>query len=205
MRRAAGWLSVLLHPVFMPLYTLALAMRVDPHLAWSMPEQARWITLAMVAVMTVAFPLTSTLLLLRAGILSDLQMHRKEERIAPFVMTLLYLTMTWYLLRQSPLHPVALSIFAGIAVTLFLATVITFFWKISIHMVGIAGMLGVIAGISVKHALPLLPVIAMLIVLTGLLGTARLIAGTHAPAQIYAGTAVGFVITYSFVVLETGY
>ncbi len=109
MHTVARWISVLLHPVFMPLYTIGLAMWIDPHLAYFMPEQAKWITLAMIMVMTVAFPLTSTLLLMRAEMITSLEMPSRQERMVPFSMTVLYYGMTYYLLSRSPLHPLVLA------------------------------------------------------------------------------------------------
>ncbi|MDQ3100839.1 MAG: hypothetical protein M3R08_05595 [Bacteroidota bacterium] len=202
MLTAARWISILLHPVFMPLYTIALVMWMDPDLVYFLPDQARYIMLTMIFVMTVAFPLTSTLLLLRAHLLTSLEMRTSQERIAPFGMTLLYYCMTYYLLRQSPLHPVVLSIFAGVIVAMLLTLLITLRWKISAHMVGVGGMLGAITAVTVVHSLAVFPIIALVIVIAGLLGTARSIAGTHMPAQIYSGVALGFAAIYFCVFWE---
>ena len=199
MKQAAHALSVLLHPLFMPLISLWLVMRVDPHLAFFLPEQARWMVLLMVAVMTVAFPLTSTLLLMRAGIVGDLRMPGRRERLAPFVMTLIYQAMAYYLLRQSPLHPAVLALFTGAMVALALTTLITPYWKISVHMVGGGGLVGALWGLSHLHGLDLLPVLALAVALAGALGTARLLSSDHDQLQVHAGFALGFVCTYGCV------
>ncbi|MEO8587935.1 MAG: hypothetical protein ABI432_01070 [Flavobacteriales bacterium] len=201
MRTAARWLSVLLHPLFMPVFTLWLAFRVDPHLAFFIPDEARWIILGMVALMTIVFPLTSALLLLRAGLISSLLMPTRTERIAPYIMTMIYYAMTWYLLRRSPLHPAVHGLFLGALVALGVTTVVTFRWKISAHMVGIGGAIGALVGLSVLHSLPLLPPIAALIVLAGALASARLLSSDHSPAQVYAGVLLGGACTYVCVVL----
>ncbi|MEZ4808561.1 MAG: hypothetical protein R2815_13950 [Flavobacteriales bacterium] len=202
--RFAKVLSVVLHPIFMPLYTLALAFRLDPYLAFFMPQEARWITLGMVGLMTIAFPITSTLLLLRAGMISSLEMPLRRERIGPYVMTLLYYGMTWYLVRQAPLHPSVNGLFLGVMVALVLTTVITVRWKISAHMVGIGGLLGALCGLSAIHGLPLFMVLVAAILITGLLATARLLVGGHTPAQVYTGTALGFLSPYACLVLGLG-
>ena len=63
MRIFAKVLSVVLHPLFMPLYTVGWPWR------WTLSGffAERWSMLAMLALMTVAFPITSTLLLQRSG------------------------------------------------------------------------------------------------------------------------------------------
>lgn len=197
---AARWISVLLHPLFMPLYTLALVLWVDPHLAYFLPDHVRYFMLAMVTVMTILFPMVSTLLLLRARMLTSLEMPTREERVAPFVMTLLYYCMTYYLLQQSPLHPVVLSIFAGIILAMLLTILFNMKWKVSIHMVGVGGVVGSLAALVTIHSLPLLPVISITLILAGVLGTARLIAGSHEPAHIYSGMAIGMTATYFSVI-----
>jgi hypothetical protein len=202
MKALARLLSVVLHPLFMPLYTVALAMWLDPRLFFFVPTEARWVLLAMVAVMTVAFPLTSALLLLRAEMIGSLEMATREERIAPFVMGVLYYGMTYYLLRRSPLHPAVLSVLLGMIVAALLTTLITIRWKISAHMVGIGSMLGALWGLAMLHAVHMLPLLALAVLLAGLLGTARLLVGTHLPAQVYAGAGLGFLATYVCVVLE---
>jgi hypothetical protein len=198
-------LNILLHPLFMPLYTVALALRVDPHLAFFLPGELRWIVIGMVALMTVAFPLTSTLLLLRTGLVRSLQMPERKERIAPFAMTAIYYGMAWYLLHRTPLHEAVFAIFFGAILALAITTFVTLRWKISAHMVGIGGLIGALAGLTAIHSLPLLPVIAAAVLLAGALGTARLLTSDHTPAQVYTGAAAGFLCTYLCVVLNVSF
>ncbi len=204
MRRASAWISLLLHPVLMPYITLWLLMAADPHVVYFMREELQRIVLAMLAIMTIAFPIMSTLLLSRLKMISAWQMPHREERVIPFAMAVIYHAITYYVFRRSeiPLHPLLLSALAGILLATLLTTFITVRWKISAHMVGIGGLLGAIAGSSAVHSLPMLPLIALLIIVAGVLGTARMIAGEHTLAQINAGALLGFAATYSCVVLE---
>ncbi len=201
MRSTARWISVLLHPIFMPLITIALAMQVDPHVAYFLPLHLRGVTLMMLGVMTVAFPFTSILLLLRARMITSIHMPTREERVVPYGMMVIYLGMTYYLLRHSPLDMIVRSIMLGMIVALFLTTLITVWWKISIHMVGIGGLLGVTAALAAIHSLPLLPVLAGIILLSGVLGTARMLDGGHTIGQVVGGFALGLCTTYICVVL----
>lgn len=192
MHAIARFLSIVLHPLLMPTYTLWLVLRVDPRLGYFLGEVGSLAVLGMVALMTVAFPLTSTLLLLRAGLISSLEMPTRSERIAPYVMSLLYYGMTWYLLSRTPLHPAAVLLVPGALIALLFTTLITLRWKISAHMVGIGGGLGALAALGYLHGCAVLEPMSVLIVLAGALGTARLLASDHTPAQVYAGTALGF-------------
>ncbi|MCW5899856.1 MAG: hypothetical protein KIT10_11370 [Flavobacteriales bacterium] len=196
MSRAANWISIALHPLFMPLLTLWLAIAVDPHLGYFLDGRMLWITLGMVGVMTIVFPLISTLLLLRGGVIDDLRMPDHRQRVAPFVMTLLYFAMAYWLLRRSSIHLGLLPLLAGAIVALALTAAISLRWRISAHMVGIGGLLGTLSALMVMHALPILPLIAGVILLAGALGTARIVDGGHSHTQIHAGTALGFLCTH---------
>lgn len=185
----------------MPVCTVWLALYLDPPLGYFLPPTARWMMLGMLALMTIAFPITSALLLQRTGLISSLEMPTRQERIAPFIMTLLYYGMAYYLLRQAPLHPAVKALFIGAVLALLATTAITFRWKISAHMVGFGGLIGAITGIAMIHALPLVPVVAGLTLIGGLLGTARLLSSDHTQGQVVSGAVLGWGCTYAAVVL----
>lgn len=195
MRKAAHTLSLLLHPVWMPTFAVVIAFQIDPHLTFSFTPQGRWVLAGMVFIMSALFPVSSMFMLLRSGAVSEPAMPRRKERIVPYLLTLIYFCMTYYLLRRTPNHPVTLALFSGIILSLAADLLITFRWKISLHMTGIGGLVGLMLGLMVQHGAPgtFLPV---LVVLAGALGTARLLVTDHSPAQVYTGALVGFASTF---------
>jgi hypothetical protein len=58
-----------------------------------------------------------------------------------------------------------------------------------------------VLAIATIHAIPLLPMVAALILLAGLLGSARLLTSDHTQAQVLTGALVGALCTYFPVVL----
>lgn len=195
----ARGLSIVLHPIFMPLYSLVLAFELDFRLSFFLPPTLRWITYAMVFVMTVLFPLTSTLMLVRGGMVSSLRMPERRERVGPFAMTLLYYGLAYWLLTRTAHHEATYAMFTGGLLALVLTTAITVFWKISAHMVGMGGLLGALAALAWLHGSVPLWLLSLAVLLCGALGSARLIDSDHSPAQVYAGTAVGFAATFTCV------
>ncbi|MBL7953255.1 MAG: hypothetical protein JNM62_16225 [Flavobacteriales bacterium] len=201
MQQLARLLSVLFHPVFMPLFTLALAGTVSPALVYFVPPGSRLIMLGMVAIMTIAFPLTSALLLLRASVVTRLDMPTRQERIVPYAMTLIHFCLAYYLLRRSPVHPALLAVNYGILLATGFTFVITFFWKISAHMVGIGGLIGMLTALSAVQQAPLFPLIAAAIIVAGLLGSARALISDHSHAQLITGALLGWVCVHASVML----
>ncbi len=194
MRALAKLVSLLLHPLWMPTALVALCFLFDAHLSFNFAPLGVWIIVAMVFIMTGIFPLTSALLMLRSGMIGDLTMPLRQERIPVYMLSLIYYGMGYWLLRRTPNHPELLSLFFGGALALLFTLLITLRWKISAHMVGIGGVLGAIIAIQLLHGAPVVALIALLLLLTGALGSARLLISDHTPAQVYMGALLGLLL-----------
>ena len=204
MQKAAHVLSLLLHPVWMPTLALVLAFRIDPHLTFTISTEGQRVVLGMVFVMTALFPIASMLMLWRSGLISELAMPRRSERIMPYLLTLVYFGMAYYLLRRTPNSSATLSLFTGICLALAANLLLTLRWKVSLHMTGIGGLIGMVLGLMVVHGVrtPWLPV---LLLLAGALGTARLLVTDHTPAQVYLGAVIGMAATFGCILFGVYY
>lgn len=191
MRLFSRSLSVLLHPLWMPTFTVLLCYYLDPRLSFAMVPLFRWWVCLIVFLMTGVFPLTSTLVMVRGGVINGLSMPQRRERIPVYLVTLLYYGMGYWVLRRIPLHPLMLAVVLGAATALALCLLITLRWKISAHMVGIGGLLGALFAVVFLHHVPATLVLSLVLLLAGLLGTARLWITDHTPAQIYSGALLG--------------
>lgn len=80
----------------------------------------------------------------------------------------------------------------GATITIFVAWMLSFRWKVSIHMIGIGGLTGMLFGLSKILNADLLTIIIITILFSGLLGTSRIILGAHSPKQVYVGFLIGF-------------
>jgi hypothetical protein len=209
MRLVARWISIALHPLFMPLYTLLLAFALDFHLPFFMAPRLlvlpwfgevivrdQHLLFGLVFVMTVLFPLTSAVFLQRGGLVNDLMMTTRRERIPTYLLSLFYYGMTYWLLRRTDQHESVFAMFTGAMLVLVLVTAITFRWRISIHMAGIGGLVGALTGLFALHGSFSISVIAAVIIVAGLLGSARMADSDHTPAQLGAGAGLGFGIVF---------
>ena len=80
----------------------------------------------------------------------------------------------------------------GSTFTIIAALLINLHWKISIHMIGVGGILGAVLGMAQGLFIELLWPVIIIVLLSGMLGTARLMLKAHNPLQIYAGFLLGF-------------
>ena len=74
-------------------------------------------------------------------------------------------------------------------------TIVTIFWKISVHSTALSGLVGFIIGLILKipSAELLYPLVAS-ILLTGAVMSARLALNAHTPKQILGGSLVGLLM-----------
>lgn len=180
----------------MPLYAMCIIFFSHNYLAIAVHPRVQIIVFVIVAVTTVVFPLISTGILLLRGEITSWFMPNQHERLWPFFYTLIYFLMCHYLVQKLPVPFILSAVFLGAAMALAIALIFNFWFKISIHMVGAGGIVGlmlVLCQIMYAHFTITL-VIAIL--LAGLLGTARLYVGMHKQSHIYTGFVVGLVTMY---------
>lgn len=196
MQRAAVIVSAIFHPLLMPLASLYLATQADWYIRGMMQSDQVYLVLIVVALSTVAFPGINVLLLRWYGVLHSLEMPNRKERYAPFLSTLFFFILGYYLLRKGSLPTPFYSIYFGCILALVIVTLINFRWKISVHATGIAGLVGSMVGLFHLHGYAHPVLISVLILITGAVLSARLILKAHTPAQAYVGAVVGFLSVY---------
>jgi membrane-associated phospholipid phosphatase len=80
-----------------------------------------------------------------------------------------------------------------------LSSIISLKWKISIHLAGLGGILGAIMALSFRFGLnPVLWIIGIILI-SGLVGTSRMLLGKHNLSQIIAGFFLGLAVFYPIV------
>jgi hypothetical protein len=192
------FLSVVFHPIFVPLYALFIIFHSDTYLAYHASPDARTMLYAIVFILTIAMPGLSTFILVRNKMISDITMPLKSDRTVPYLVTAFYYILLYYLLRKIPNvpHPL-LSMVFGAILTLLLSTLINFKIRISAHTAGICGIVGIYAALSGTAVLLAdTLVICGLIVLAGLIASARLTLNAHKATEVYLGAAIGFFCEY---------
>ncbi len=82
-----------------------------------------------------------------------------------------------------------------------IALAITFFWKISMHMIGIGGLTGAILALSLRFGIDAWMIFTVVLLISGLLGSSRLFLNAHTPAQVHTGYLLGTVVVFFGVLL----
>ncbi len=185
-------LSWLLVPLMMPVYGLILAFGLS--ILDVAPMGMRVVFTLIVFGIDVALPMLLIVLLKKLKVVDDYGLNGQKERLIPYIITVVCFGVTaWFMAMKGA--PLWLSLFfAGGALAGLVNMLINFSWKISAHAAGIAGIVALLIRIEKDGSAEpqLFFWLLAAIVLSGLLGSARVWLGRHTVWQVLAGYAVGF-------------
>ncbi len=196
-RLIARTISIIFHPFLIPTIGFLLLFKTTGYLAYIPFEMKRLVLL-------ITFLSTCLLPVLSISMLSftrkfDLSMNKPHDRIVPLIVTGACYFLGYYLLGRVPVTGLFRLYLLAATVVIILLFIISFFWRVSIHMAGIGGLLGAVLGISFRFALNPALLIVYLMVICGLLGYSRIFLEKHKPAQVYTGFTLGISIMYLIV------
>ena len=183
-------ISILLHPMFMPLLVLHLTLLALPSIAFTLSQNLLLIY-GILVFSTMVLPLASIFGLMRKGEVSSLEMSNHKERSLPLFKTVIWMSFGYYLLQNLLFYtPILKAELLGAIIIILIAAIVSKFWKISLHLLGIGGVVGVFIALQIIHG-DFLYLLLLFILLSGLLGVARIKQKAHNYAQVYAGFLVG--------------
>jgi len=183
-------ISIILHPIFMPLLTLHLTLLILPSLEITLIHNLL-IIYGILFFSTIILPLVSIFWLIQTRKVSSLEMCNHKERSLPLFKTAIWMSIGYYLLQNILFYsPILKAELLGAILIIFLAAIISKFWKISLHLLGVGGVVGVFIALQIIHG-KFLYLILLFIFLSGLLGVARIKQKAHNYTQVYTGFLVG--------------
>jgi membrane-associated phospholipid phosphatase len=139
------------------------------------------------------------------GSITSFNLESRRERVFPFFTILvLYLSFTYILTFQGKIG-VDDNVFKFLVIIdcLVLAgTLVTIFYKVSIHAIGIMGLAGILIPLNKESDNTwLLWITIGVIVLAGIIMSARLQLNAHTPRQVLVGAISGFLIGFFGIIL----
>ena len=186
-------ISIILHPIFMPIITLYLSLELIHSIGFAITNSQSFIYLIFLF-STIILPLMSIMFLIKKNQISSLEMEDYKQRSIPLFISAIWMCYGYYKLKGILiLAPILKTELMGAIIIIFIAALISKFWKISLHMLGIGGAVGALFSLNILFG-GLLQVLIISVFLSGILGVARLNEKAHNHAQIYTGFLLGFLI-----------
>lgn len=121
-----------------------------------------------------------------------IELGHKERRMVPYVISIMcYFACISFMESQHIPHFMGSIVVAALVVQMVCA-IINVWWKISTHMAAIGGFAGALFVFAELFAFNPMWWLCLVLIVAGLLGTARMILRQHSLAQVVAGFFVGF-------------
>ncbi len=195
--------SIVFHPLLLATYLFGLLAFVLPIALDPLKEDGYLNFIFLIFCVTFLFPALNVGIFKTFGSIKTLAMEDRQERILPFsFIAILYIVVTYlfYTRTRIDLNDNLLKFLVIIDALVLVAAIVTFFYKVSVHSMGMCGLIGILLPlnkISEDGALFYPTIIA--IVLSGIVMSSRLQLNAHTPREVMMGGVLGF--TTSFVMM----
>ena len=182
-------ISLVLHPAVLPTIGVLLYFLFIPKM---LDKQQELYILGLVFVVTYIIPILALVLLKSFGIIENMYlMNLRERKIPVLLMIVLFYLLGYIFTASSITYDLGVLFFASslgliIVNLLFLGKI-----KTSLHLMGMGNMLGFLFILNYRYGIRALPAIMIIILLSGILGSARIQLKAHAPYEVYLGFFLG--------------
>ncbi len=183
-----NWGARLAHPISTVFSPPLLSVATTLVVAGSLATTRAWLWAGAYILITVLGPVAFILWLVRRGEVSDFDLRQRDQRIRPYLFTLVCLSGMALVISLAGAPRILAALGWATAIQMALLMLITLRWKISLHTAAVAGTVAVLWNVWGTAAIWLLPIIP-------LVAWARLRLRCHTLSQTVAGTAVGLALT----------
>ncbi|MEL7001628.1 MAG: hypothetical protein AAFN93_02710 [Bacteroidota bacterium] len=200
-KRVAEIISYVFHPMLMCTILVGLLYLFAPTIISPLDQSSILYVLSIIFLLTYIIPILSIGVLKITSSISSMKLENRKERLTPFIFISAYYGLTTYMfVVRLGLDGVIMVIFSTITLLIILLTIITTFFKISVHSAGIWGLLGFLVAINYKFPDSQLfwPILVVLI-LAGLVNASRLMLNAHSPKEVSLGSMLGLVLSVAAV------
>lgn len=198
---AAEVLSVIFHPLFIPLYGL-LIIYSSPTLLSFIPSRLKSLIFVLVVANNVILPLALAAILYARGAITTFNARDRNERVILLTFALMMYTLTAYLLLRMQVPNLFRAYFISIAIVTLITLLITTFYRLSLHAAGIGGLLVLIIFMVVLYDISTVWQLTTVIAVGGAVMSSRIYLDDHTPSEVWAGLAAGAaVMALSLIIL----
>lgn len=186
---AARIVSMVFTPFYLPLLgvTILLCFSYMSFFPW----QIKSLILLLVYTFTLLLPTLLIHLYRRYQGWSPLQMLTKERRMVPYVISILCYFLCYYLVNRTHMPRLVNSILVSAMLVQVLCAFINTHWKISTHCSGIGALNGALIAFGYLFDFDPTWWLCLTLLLSGLVGTSRMVLRQHTLGQVVAGFFLG--------------
>ena len=191
---AAKIISMIFTPFYLPLVGIALLFTFS--YMNMLPMQYKLLVVTIVYFMTILFPQFFIHLYRRYHGWTLLQLGHKRRRIVPYALSILcYLGCIWLMDFFHIYHFIVIIVVAAIIIQ-GVGLIVNVWWKISTHTAAIGGVVGAVMAFAELFRFNPVWWLCVAILVSGVLGTARIVLRQHTLGQVVGGFFIGAVSAF---------
>ena len=188
------FISTILHPIVLP--TLGVFLYFV-FVSQSFEKRLQLIVLGLVFALTYVVPVLLLLFLKNFGFIKDFQVSTIKERRFPVIFMIFLLYFLGNTIIQIPTIRNLGILFYGTSLSLTcIYLLFSVKLKSSLHLVSMGNMIGFFLIMTNINSLSMLPIIILLILLSGILASSRLYLKAHTPVELLIGFSLGIVCQF---------
>ena len=189
---AAIFISYIFHPLFIPLYAVWFLVYIHPSYFSGFSAAAKRSTIFITIYNLVFYPLFSVLLLKAVGFIQSIFLKTQKDRIIPYMACGIFFFWGYTIFKEQGQYPAVLASFIfGIFLASSGALLTNIYFKISMHAIGMGGLAGLFIIITNSNTMLMSWPLSAVLLISGLVCTARLLISDHSPKDIYTGLFIG--------------
>ncbi len=193
LRWPAQLISYIFHPIFVPIYAIYFLVYVHPSYFTGFSTKGKLFTVLIASTSLVLYPLLTIVLLKALGFIDSIFLRTRKDRIIPYMACGIFFFWAYTVFKKQPVYPPIIATFIlGVFLAASAALLANIYFKVSMHAIGMGGWLGLFWIITKSNSMLMTWPIATLILLTGLVCTARFLVSNHTQKDVYVGLLVGF-------------
>jgi len=193
-RKLAVVITWVFSPLLIPTYAALLLLYTGFQFSMFSWPAKRFLILV-IFVSTAVMP-SLTLLISRAG--KNLRISEKKfsDSRVPMIFVALYYYMGFYLLNKMPLYAIFKIFLLAGAILVIVLIMVSMFVKISEHMAALGGVFGMIVALALRIGYNPLLLLSVIILISGVTGTAIMIRHELNARPTLAGFPTGFIVFF---------
>lgn len=187
-------ISAVFTPFYLPLLGL-LALFMFSYLSL-LPLFYKLTVLGIVFFFTVLLPTTLIRIYRHCQGWTLVELGQRERRMVPYVISIICYFISIYVMDKMHIPHFMSNILLVALIIQIVCALINVVWKISTHMAAIGGVTGALAAFSFFFHFNPLWWLCLLVFLSGVLGTSRMILRQHTLSQVVAGYLIGLLCAF---------
>lgn len=192
LRFFANAISILFHPVFIPLLLVWFLIYEHPYQFAGFTPKDKLLVMIQAFAMFTFFPLITVLLLKGLNFIDSLYLKTQKDRIIPLIACGIWYFWIWYVWRNLPDYPQpAIQLALAVWITSWVGLMVNIKMKISLHGMAVGVLLAFITLLAFSQAINFGVYLSFSFLIAGLVATARFIVSDHSTAEVYGGIVVG--------------